>query len=187
MFRKPLDRRIEEFWQWFSSAGIVVGSDKSAKELTKQLSKVDKHLVWGTELDPNGGPNTLEISPEGQKEFADLARKLVAAAPKVANWRFVAFRQPSEGFSIELPGGRVSPEDCKVALFSLQGDVQGLRLYMPDHLGEEVMGQLAFLILDHTLGEEVVMRYEVFPPLPVSEADEFAESLLEAKEHLINR
>lgn len=129
----------------------------------------------------------LEISPEGVKKFADLARQVVAAAPKLDNWRIVAFRQPSEGFSIEISGKRVAPEDCKIGLFGHPGGPRGLQLYMPDHLDQAVMSQLAFLILDHTLGEEVVMRYDVFPPRSMSEADDLARPLLGVREHLMNR
>ncbi len=184
VFRKPLDMRIEEFWSWFANANLEVGSKKATKLLTRRLWRLDKHLVWGTEVGRDGAPNLLEISPDGIDDFADLAKKVVAAAPNVKGWQIVVFRQPTEGFSIELPSGKLGPEDCKIVLYRLRNGTKAFRLFMPDNIPSKLRSRLAFLILGHTLGEEVVLKYCVLPTLPVKDAPEGSKTLSEMSEYL---
>lgn len=56
--------------------------------------------IWFETGKANDGINELIISAEGNQNFFSAVRMLVAAAPLVAGWRFIAFK-PGNGFDFE--------------------------------------------------------------------------------------
>lgn len=173
LFRKQsLEARIEQFWKWFRENCHRVGTPPAepVAGLSKQLSRVQKGLVWGCSL-PNGtGCAELEISPDGMRELADAARQVVRMAPEIDGWRFIAFRQRSADLMIEVAGQLFGPSDCKAVLLRDKDGTKFLQAFLPDTLDERSRDRLAPILLDHGLGEEFVIQFELLHPLPLSEA-----------------
>lgn len=71
----------------------------------------------------------LIISAEGKSEFFDDVRRLVACAPEVAGWRFIAFK-PAQGFEFrtEYEGIEVDPSTSWFLPMHSVSDPSGLGL-----------------------------------------------------------
>jgi hypothetical protein len=175
---KSIDERIAEFWQWFTSAASSarVEAPEPIAGLTKRLARIDRRLAWACAPPDKDGVWTLEVSPDGQRQAAEIARRTVALAPRITGWRFVAFRQPPEGFRLQAQGMSIGPDECRYALMQAETGPVYLQLYVPVPLGAtgRDLETLGFLILDHTFGEEWVLDREVLPFKPLAEAGEMS-------------
>ena len=146
----------EQFWDWFkmnaSRLETLPPDRRAAKELTEMLERVDGEMVWQL------GPRSLEISADGISEVAPRVRRLVAAAPSVPGWTIFAFRQPTEGASINIGGLTISPQTTRFT-HSWGSDMLYLVLYLPIDNPKQKDAAIhgAFVLLDALLGEETMM------------------------------
>jgi len=164
--RKPLATKINEFWKWFdANCGRFQMSDavdeQLCDELGERIQKIDRNLTF--EITPSGeGPYELVVSADGIKKAFAIVTAVVAAAPTIANWKIIAFRQRSPLDSIELSfnGVTLSPTTVQYALIP-DGNSLDLLVVTPDtddEMRDQTTGA-AFILLDAALGEYDVATY----------------------------
>lgn len=103
------------FWHWFCSArprllGLRRRTDEALlDELQAQLQDYSEGLWFEVGGHPDG-PMELIISAEGNPDFFDDVERLVACAPEVPGWQFIAFK-PAQGFGFrtEYEGVVIDP------------------------------------------------------------------------------
>jgi len=117
----------ERFWTWFSAnapklAAAPMGSPIWTRRITKVLKRYDQQLAW--EIDASKkSPLDFVISADGSRQVAPAVERLVAAAPPIPGWRFVAFRQRSvEDVLLEVGGIQLDPRSL---LFSAELSPRG--------------------------------------------------------------
>lgn len=168
----------QKFWSWFGSNSQELDEFEKHQEatfaqLTDELHKVSPELTF--EFGPKeNGTREFVVSADGnQSAFSDV-KKLVDAAPKIAGWKIIAFRQRKEGLVIELPGTGVKLAPDTI-LFEhappKKGEKLDVKIYVPGRTEENhaQIDQAAFILLDSTLGEydvETQLGAIDFLPLP---------------------
>ncbi len=130
------------------------------------------------------GPLELVISAEGDPDYFEDVRHLVAAAPETPGWRFVAFKPP-QGFEFrtEYEGVIVDPDECWFLPLQSKSNPAslGLRVAVPgvtDELARTYKAAV-HIVLDTGLGEliaaEAVQHLEVVPLPNSPERDGYIE------------
>jgi hypothetical protein len=173
------DTRI--FWEWFATAKPRLENfshqrdDALLDEVQAALQRYSPGLWFEMGGHPDG-PMELIISAEGDSDYFDDVRRLVAAAPDTRGWRFIAFKPP-QGFEFrtEYEGVVVDPADCWFLPMQSKSNptALGLRVAVPGFTDElESTNRAAvYIVLDTGLGElvatEAVHHLEVVP-LPAS-------------------
>ena len=102
------------FWRWFVAhkqavATIQRGDEPIANELGRELKSVDADLVFETKV--GEGEHELIISADGLTRAFPAAKKLVAAAPAIPDWKVIAFRPRKAGYTIQIQGIKLGPND----------------------------------------------------------------------------
>ncbi|MBP1688563.1 MAG: hypothetical protein H6Q33_4706 [Deltaproteobacteria bacterium] len=93
------------FWTWFERNAErfrdveVPDKEQLLDELLEALHGYCPHL-WFETGRADDGCNELIISAEGDTSYFSAVRTLIAAAPQIAGWRFVAFK-PGSGFDFD--------------------------------------------------------------------------------------
>jgi hypothetical protein len=157
-----------QFWNWFQSSEgrkaltEVFGSSKAQRAIAEAIKRVHPDLVWGLSPAAGGSGGTFEVSAGGLKELIPVVRSLVDAAPDMEGWTVVAFKQPSPDFSVQFGGGIPVSIDASAVLVSptaVPGGTFDLEIFVPVPAAtpRTTVGELAFIFLDHTLGEYTVM------------------------------
>jgi len=105
-----------EFWEWFErNEAKFRDVDVPEKEelLDELLAKLQAYCeaLWFETGTADDGIHELIISAEGDVDHFSAVRKLVASAPPIGGWRFIAFK-PANGFDFdtEYQGITFSPE-----------------------------------------------------------------------------
>src|SRR5262245_19477219 len=101
----------QQFWKWFAQNSQELDEFEKHQEptfekLTDELHKVSPELTFEFGPKENGVREFIVSADGNQSAFLDVT-KLVDAAPKIAGWKIIAFRQRKEGLVIELPGTSV--------------------------------------------------------------------------------
>jgi hypothetical protein len=163
-FAKTEETLIGEFWTWFRGNAIRLHSLEPVRALTliqEELAKVDPALVVA--LEPHDdGPWKLVISPDGIREKVGILQRLVAHCRDCENWRIVAFRQPAANpdLCIHIPGGfSCTVDDVHWVPHDRRGDLLDVTLYvnLPHNAPRDADGRVGFQLIDHYLGEHVLM------------------------------
>jgi hypothetical protein len=148
-------------WSWLEGRVPEVsamGADAAAEVLEQGVSAIDERL--GVEVHDVEGTRRVVVTAGGDAEAFDLVRQLVAAAPAIPGWQFVALR-PGQGFDFEVQvGGRVF--DAKELSFQPLSPDQAptqlaIRLLVPNPWEEE-WSELGLRIIENGLGEEAAAR-----------------------------
>jgi hypothetical protein len=154
-------RTTEDFWAWFAKEADRLKQGDPVKSLNKigqKLNQAHPGLRVGIQLEQDSEAWRLDVSCEGVAELIPLVQQVTAAAPRIPGWTIAAFRQPMQGIAVQTPFGEVSPE---AARFSgvWQGEKFDVALYLGQSDGplSEVRLPIAFMLMDHTIGEYLVM------------------------------
>jgi len=155
----------EQFWAWFTAnearfRGIRrLDNEPLLDEILSHLHAYSERLFFMIGGDPDR-PTELIVTAEGDKRAFGAVRALVDAAPKLAGWKFIAFK-PAGGFAFVCTweGARI---DVKRAWFlpllSTTTPAQfGVRLGCDEYvetLHDEFVAA-AYVVLDTALGELV--------------------------------
>jgi len=144
----------QAFWTWFAANADKLPADKVAavNQIQAQLDKDDPDVFAEVVFDPAG--NTLVLTADGKKDRFPDVKRIAAAAPKIAKWSIVAFRQRDHELMPLTMNGRAL--DPKLVKFTSKpnGAQLDIRVFIPDYTdGDEALGNLAFLALDHAVGE----------------------------------
>jgi hypothetical protein len=150
------------FWQWFATAAPAFRDPRdraTIDEISARLSMVAPDLRF--QLGRVGDGWQLEISADGIHANIPVVEAFVAAAPPIAGWRVVAFRQPSPNPAVRMGDRRYSADSTHFVL--RPGTPPELDLYLAgyDAASEQLqhgdVQEIAFLMLDAILGEYIVM------------------------------
>jgi hypothetical protein len=160
-------QKIKAFWDWFQKNHqqyLFVNQvdaqekDRLLGEFVQQLHQYHEHLFPLIGGHPDAKKTELIISAEGIKEYFPAVEQLVAAAPEMQDWEFIAFKPPmGHGFSIEYGGKEFDPE--KIIFIPLKNDQYpnsiGIHICYPDYQDAErnIFVGGTYLILDTILGE----------------------------------
>jgi hypothetical protein len=144
-------------WGWLTGRLPEVqamGADAAAEVLERGVSAIDERL--GVEVSDEGGTRRVVVTAGGDPEAFDAARRMVASAPALPGWEFVALR-PAQGFDFEVTVGDMvfdAKELSFQALSSEEAPTQlAIRLLVPNPWIEE-WAELGLRILETGLGEE---------------------------------
>src|SRR5262245_26720037 len=126
MFRSG---RIRDFWRWCATQPLSEWPPDRAllDELGDRLHTIDDGLAF--EMCGRDGTVELAISADGVRDYLDLVREIVAAAPAIPSVRVVAFRQRGLVESARLrraDGGELGSDDIWFAIE--RDEEQGLGL-----------------------------------------------------------
>jgi hypothetical protein len=91
--------QVAEFWKWFIKNSGDLQSNNYDGTLMRELDQIicDWDLVW--EIGPGlTKPNSLTISPNGNKKLLDKAKGIIDKAPKLDSWEFYHLKQPKENW-----------------------------------------------------------------------------------------
>lgn len=160
----------QEFWAWFltiekelyqlldASQGDASRS-KVIDELNRRISQIEGKVVYGIAYDKESNVATLELSPDGIRENIGPMRRLYDSRPTLPTWRFVEFKQRISGFGLEVAGHKVDDTNVLITSSLNAAGLYDVNVYVPipPSAPKEAVGQIAFLMLDHSLGEQIVM------------------------------
>jgi hypothetical protein len=160
-----------DFWAWLQSPvgrkalnGLTESSSMRAAsgQITTELHKVNKDLQWGY-ANLHDAPGRFEVSAGGIRSMIPVVEDLIAAAPDMEGIQVIAFRQPISGFRLSLsPDGKdaIEPDATLCVATPRDGGLFDVHLYIPApaSVPANAMAQIAFTMLDHTLGEFFVMK-----------------------------
>lgn len=152
------------FWDWFQ-----INSPKLERFLKSDLSDfsmfhilTDKIKSYSDLLIPemtidNDGNYVLIISCEGMPDGIPFVEKLADSAPIIPNWKIQKYRSAREPQDLNYQGLNFKFSDIKIN-HSVNDKKIDIDVYIKDYdKSDNRYLTLAFLYLDHTLGEYNVM------------------------------
>jgi hypothetical protein len=158
LFKKQRDS--SDFWAWLAANTSKIQSSgrNAARDLADELSrafqKSYRDLVW--EITPReSGPWVFCVSADGNRELFDRVKSAVDAAPAIAGWEIVAFRQRgSLDAEIEMNGQKLGYDDiwCEVEPEGTRARVTLLVRGLTVDSAEAFLGA-ALVLLDNAVGE----------------------------------
>lgn len=154
----------KEIWNWFSKNNpklidlIESGtSDYSTyNQFTEMLQDYNENIfpeLTGHE----SGRYVLIITCDGHRDGIPFVERLFDSAPKFDNWLIEKFRKPGQTVELNFEGLELKPKDIKIKYAQRNNfyDIDVLIAnYNPD---DDRYKSLAFLYLDHFIGEYNVM------------------------------
>ena len=159
----------EEFWAWFLSpdgqttvAETASQSQRAQAAISKigdMLHKVNSDLSWGMVPPSQDNPGRFEVSAGGIRSVIPAVLAVVEAAPQLPNWHVVAFKQPVEDIQLIYAGQEIDSSTVTCQEVGRNGELIDLNVYVPLPVDapKKLIGEIGFIVLDHTLGEYVVM------------------------------
>lgn len=181
--RSPQTDADRAFWNWFVDHAPALAKERSMSDVMKQVQRELKKLDRGViaEIGSAGDDRLLVLSADGDRKVFPMVQQLFAARPAVKGWKIVAFRQREA----KRPMPVLSMNDRKLDPATLRylavRDHQKLdiQLYVPRYVeGDEAIGLLALLALDHTVGEyDVETKLGAIDLLPIERAPANAHEL----------
>jgi hypothetical protein len=164
-----MEHTIKNFWNWFEAnnqAYLFINEVEEAERdrlmdaIGSELHKYNENL-W---IEIGGFANEvmeLIVTAEGDTEFFNMVEDVVAQAPDIKGWNFVAFLPPMVGdpFKINYEGVELDTEDMWFLPLEEEDDPKsiGLRICTPnfdeikDH---EYFMSAIYKILETLLGEK---------------------------------
>ena len=163
------------FWDWFSAnqetyMNMPVLDDSAIQadytavellfdELDKRLKKINKYICF--EFSPllEDGSREFVISADGIRSAAQKVLQLVDYAPKLKNWKIIAFRQAKDIDHIEFEGLNLIVGDVA---FNYRFDDENqvdLKFYVRgyDNADSQKINGALFVLVDSLIGEYNMM------------------------------
>jgi hypothetical protein len=146
------------FWEWFvknQNDYYKEGVDETLFDrLNYQLNEIDPNLTFEFSPIHDNGIKELIISAGGLKESFPTVKRLVEKAPKIDNWKIIAFRQrlPLDYDSVKYGGIKLSYDDIYFR-YSKDSDKIGVELNIKNYSDVTEFNQAIYLLLDGLLGE----------------------------------
>ncbi len=153
---------IEEFWRWFqthrSDFDALTDTDAPFWDVAvSQLQRLDEHL-WFELSEPIGDFREFIVTAEGHEEAFPLADAIVARAPKISGWQFIALKPPM-GFDFKTTYEGISFDPHSMWFLPLDSRSRpedlGIRIGVPNFTPaiERQAQNAVLVILDTALGE----------------------------------
>lgn len=154
--------RCEEFWRWFKENHRRLDPyafDPAAIEPLERLLDEMGGFDWEVGVLPGDEGNYFAFSPRGQVGLLEACRRIVATAPQVAGWRFLAAKPAKPGELALFVRGSEDEEievDASGWEFVVYRFPDGLCdiLFKPDVDMSIDLDAVAVAIVDNELGEE---------------------------------
>jgi len=145
------------FWAWFQKNAAMLRGDKNIRRTMETVSAELEKAHGGVfaEVGGLGEDRQLVISVDGKRELFPAVEEIYAARPTVPGWTIVAFRprsDPADPFVIEMNGRTLDPRRMKVTT-ARNGEKLDINVFVPEFTTLDELGQAAFILLDHLLGE----------------------------------
>jgi hypothetical protein len=147
------------FWSWFqdNSGRLMDFEDhleSMVEEVNAELSKVADGLTFQISSKESYGREFI-VSADGNRQLFSAVIRLVGAAPSLAGWKVIAFRQPIDShFSLVFGNYTFLPDNV---WFSVSEDVfwLDLTLYIKGLSAQDrkIASYASFIALDNVLGE----------------------------------
>ncbi|TWD79796.1 uncharacterized protein DUF695 [Kribbella amoyensis] len=173
---------IEAFWQWWANDGGTALAESIARQdphaisavLADHVHRIDKALDW--ELGPGlHAQHALVVTAAGDPAVRAVARRwLRAAPPSDWLWEYADLRRPAPTFTLRFTG--LPAVEIDAAWVTAVPDDSAAAVHVGVHhpvfldLPEDARRRITFLLLDLTLGEEMVETWvgavEVLPDRP---------------------
>ncbi len=154
---------IEKFWKWFQTneknlRDFLKNPDKVLTQVLENAKKIQSGLAIEFEP-PKDNIINVTISADGDRNLFPKVLDIVAQAPKIEGWSFVAFRQripPDQvkGMVLEAQDHKLIPDKMKFFPI-ISGDSLDIIIYAKD-ITEENFDQVAYgglMLVDNILGE----------------------------------
>ena len=155
------DTEEATFWKWFSSnqsrfEHFERDQEELMDELGSSLEAYKKGIVFEVGAVKEDSRD-LVISADGIEDLFPAVSKLVAAAPKLAGWKIVAFRPRMEDysrFSLEYGGRKFDPKEIWFYSRIKDGGFDVI-FYHPAYRSEDrnLIISGTYILLDMALGE----------------------------------
>jgi Family of unknown function (DUF695) len=185
IFRRPRRRTADPigvFWDWWIDTGAALVAESIARQdpastaavLAQYVHGIDKALDW--ELGPGlHAEHVLVVTAAGDPGSRGVARRwLRAAPPSDWLWEYADLRRPAPAFTIRFEG--MPPIEIDAAWVTVEPNDAAAAIHVGVHhpafaeLPDEARRRITFLLLDLTLGEELVETWigavEVHPEQP---------------------
>lgn len=127
--------RIKRYWEWFLSEQARLSAqpeEERVDELYEAVCKIDDQLAILAAADPSH----IEVifTAHGDRSLMPVVSELVAAAPVVPGWTFVAFKPPAgESFTHQRAG--VSVRSTQIRFMPMESrsnpSAIGVKLFVP--------------------------------------------------------
>ena len=156
-----------EFWQWFTdnhkTYTFLTSIEQSVKEelldnLLAQLHKYCDKLYF----EIGGFPDEeqeLIITAEGNKEYFSKIEELIAKAPNINGWSFIAFKQPTND-QFKSKWGDIELDSQDIWFIPLESEDPreiGIRVYVPNYdliRDNDSSNPLLLKMIDTIVGEK---------------------------------
>jgi len=178
---------VESFWNWFQEneqgfRDFQLNPAKVLEQLFDKGDKIQKGLAFELEPTMDGGTINMTISANGIINHFALVQEMIAKAPIIEGWHFIAFRQRitmemAAAMRLKYNGLELSPNEMMFLPIIAEGELK--LLIFAEGITIENYTQMVhggMLIVEHILGEldcvAKVKSYE-FYEMPNTH-DEFA-------------
>lgn len=157
----------KRFWKWFTknnSKFLFINEvepdikEQLLDEFLQELHRVNSGLYFQIGGHPDNKKVELIISAEGVREFFPAVELLIAEAPELDNWEFIAFK-PAQGtgFVTEFAGRKFDPDKIDFIPLENHNDpsLVGVRVIFPDFSEQErdVFIGGTYQVIDTIIGE----------------------------------
>ncbi|MFI5131645.1 MAG: hypothetical protein ACHQFX_16705 [Chitinophagales bacterium] len=157
---------VAQFWEWFKENNIAYtfldsveheAKEKLLDDFLEQLHGYCDKLYFEIGGDP--GDNTeLIITAAGNTDYFNKAEELIAEAPEIDRWVFIALKPPIPGhFKSEWGGLRLNTEEMWFLPLSKANSTDlGFRICLKNHdliKNDKDLMPLLYMMLDTILGE----------------------------------
>jgi hypothetical protein len=170
--------KITLFWEWFTKNEVLINninqdnSEQIIDNILKQIQKIQKGLAVEISLPDSNGVRELTISPDGVSDAFPIVQSIVTKAPKLINWRIIAFRQRApEGFKLEYQDLILDPKEMYCEPILTNGDLN-LVVYVNDYKKIDVntINYYCLIMMDNLIGEyDCVMTIKHYEFIDLSE------------------
>ena len=154
---------IGNFWNWFKEnekrlRKFEKDPDTYLNEVLTEAKKIQPGLAIEFELPKNDVIN-MTVSADGDRNLFAIVKDIVAKAPQIDGWNFIAFRQRKDAemikaMKLQAADRELSPTQMKFFPV-ITGDTLDLIIYVKG-VTDENYNQIAYgklLLLDNILGE----------------------------------
>jgi hypothetical protein len=171
----------EAFWKWFTTNSPSLSKEPKPidvmNRIQEQLNKGHPGVL--AEIGSTKERRKLVLTADGDRKIFPIIQRLYASRPTVEGWDVVAFRpRDINALTIEMNGQKLDPRAVRYRA-QRSGDQLDVEVFVPGYVeGDKTMAQMAFIALDHTLGEyDVETKVAGIKLLPIERADATARPL----------
>lgn len=163
------------FWNWFAQESQALRQLDPESMAERIAEALETHVgALGVELSDEEEDGALDVVFTAHREALHFptVKKLVAEAPEVQGFRFIALK-PASGFEFSLEVDGVEVDANALRFEPLLGTAGvGLKVFLPDEAARDAdVKELIWLLLESGLGEEVAAGITHVEAAPLSSPD----------------